>query len=68
MRKKKTLAQKKEMYKDTFDPNNDSRYANKKKQQKNSHFPSTSPFSRHSRQEPSKFTGGVNFFKPIDEV
>lgn len=43
--KKLTLAKKKKMYKDTFDPTSQSKYAAKKALQEKGNFSSKSPFS-----------------------
>lgn len=48
-RKKMTLKRKKQMFKGTFDPNSDSRYARKKKLQYRGVYSPTSPFRSESK-------------------
>ena len=68
MKKRKTLAQKKEMSgADTL--SGKSKYAQKFRAQRGGNFSPNSPFNPNkSTREVVPFVRGINFFKSIDEV
>ncbi len=68
MKKRKTLAQKKEMSGiDTL--TGKSKYAQKFRSQRHGNFSVNSPFNPNkSTREVVPFVRGINFLKPIDEV